>query len=83
MKPFVATLPDRVLAHLKLLEGDSGGFAVDRPSTVCRPRRAHTGNGRDEEYVVCALLHDIGDTLGPRNLRCPRSSRCCGGSLPT
>jgi predicted HD phosphohydrolase len=20
--------------------------------------------GRDEEYVVCALLHDIGDTLG-------------------
>jgi predicted HD phosphohydrolase len=21
----------------------------------------------DEEYVVCALLHDIGDTLGPRN----------------
>jgi predicted HD phosphohydrolase len=23
--------------------------------------------GRDEEYVVCALLHDIGDTLGPHN----------------
>src|SRR6056297_1129814 len=24
-------------------------------------------DGRDEEYVVCALLHDIGDTLGSYN----------------
>ena len=24
-------------------------------------------DGRDEEYVVCALLHDIGDTLGSLN----------------
>jgi predicted HD phosphohydrolase len=24
-------------------------------------------DGRDEEYVVCALLHDIGDTLGAFN----------------
>ena len=24
-------------------------------------------DGRDEEYVVCALLHDIGDTLGSFN----------------
>ena len=23
--------------------------------------------GRDDEYVVCALLHDIGDTLGTMN----------------
>ena len=28
--------------------------------------RAHR-DGRDEEYVVCALLHDIGDTLGAYN----------------
>jgi predicted HD phosphohydrolase len=24
-------------------------------------------DGRDEEYIVCALLHDIGDTLAPSN----------------
>ena len=24
-------------------------------------------DGKDDEYVVCALLHDIGDTLGPTN----------------
>jgi predicted HD phosphohydrolase len=28
--------------------------------------RAHR-DGQDEEYVVCALLHDIGDTLGCYN----------------
>ena len=24
-------------------------------------------DGRDDEYVMCALLHDIGDTLAPNN----------------
>ena len=27
---FSKTLPDRVMAHLKMLQGDFGGFAVDR-----------------------------------------------------
>ena len=27
---FTQTLPDRVMAHLKLLDGDYGGFPVDR-----------------------------------------------------
>jgi len=30
------------------------------------PERA-LRDGRDEEYVVCALLHDIGESLGPFN----------------
>lgn len=60
-------LPDRVLAHLKLLDGDSGGFAVDRLEHCLQTAtRAHR-DGRDEEYVVCALLHDIGDILGSHN----------------
>ena len=67
MKPFIQALPDRILAHLKLLAGDFGGFAVDRLEHCLQTAtRAHR-DGRDEEYVVCALLHDIGDTLGPRN----------------
>ena len=57
-------LPDRVLAHLKLLDGDFGGFNVDRlEHSLQTATRAHR-DGRNEEYVVCALLHDIGDTLG-------------------
>ena len=69
-KSFVAHgrgLADRVLDHLRLLDGDFGGFAVDRLThslqTATRAFRA----GEDEEYVVCALLHDIGDILGPYN----------------
>ena len=65
--PFAAALPDRVLAHLKLLEGDFGGFPVDRlEHSLQTATRAHRG-GESEAYVVMALLHDIGDTLGSYN----------------
>ena len=64
---FNRTLPDRVLSHLRLLAGDFGGYAVDRfEHSLQTATRAHR-DGRDEEYVVCALLHDIGDTLGSMN----------------
>ena len=64
---FAGGLADRVLAHLRLLEGDTGGFAVDRlEHSLQTATRAHRG-GEDDEYVVCALLHDIGDTLGSYN----------------
>lgn len=66
-QPFARELPDRILAHLKLLGGDSGGFAVDRlQHSLLTATLAHKG-GEDEEYVVCALLHDIGDMLGSWN----------------
>jgi predicted HD phosphohydrolase len=56
---------DRILDHLKLLDGDSGGFAVDRlEHSLQTASRAHRA-GQDEEYVVCALLHDLGDLLLP------------------
>jgi predicted HD phosphohydrolase len=60
-------LVDRVLAHLKLLEGDCGGFAVDRLTHSLQSATLAHRDGMDEEYVVCALLHDIGDTLGSHN----------------
>jgi predicted HD phosphohydrolase len=64
---FSKGLPDRLLAHLQLLRGDCGGFAVDRlEHSLQTATRAHR-DGRDEEYVVCALIHDIGDILGPSN----------------
>jgi predicted HD phosphohydrolase len=64
---FAEKLPDRLIAHLKLLQGDYGGFPVDRLEHCLQTAtRAHQA-GRDEEYVACALLHDIGDTLGPHN----------------
>jgi predicted HD phosphohydrolase len=64
---FSKQLPDRVLKHLKLLDGDYGGFPVDRLQHSLQTATRAWRDGRDEEYVVCALLHDIGDTLGSFN----------------
>jgi predicted HD phosphohydrolase len=66
-RQYAQALPDRVLTHLKLLEGDYGGFPVDRYSHCLQTATFALRDGRDEEYVICALLHDIGDTLGSYN----------------
>lgn len=64
---FANGLADRVLKHLQLLDGDFGGFPIDRLThSLQTATRAHR-DGRPETYVVMALLHDIGDTLGTFN----------------
>ena len=60
---FAAELPDRILEHLSILKGDTGGFAVDRFTHCLQTATRAYRDGRDEEYVVCALLHDIGLSL--------------------
>ena len=67
VKDFSRGLPARVVSHLELLRGDCGGFPVDRLEHCLQTATRAYRDGRDEEYVVCALLHDIGDTLGPTN----------------
>ncbi len=58
---------DRLITALKDLGDDEGGFAVNRlEHSLQTATRAHR-DGRDEEYVVCALMHDIGDLMGPAN----------------
>jgi predicted HD phosphohydrolase len=64
---FFSDLTQRVISHLKLLHGGYGGFAVDRLEHSLQTASRAYRDGRDEEYVVCALLHDIGDTLAPAN----------------
>ena len=64
---FAQGLPARVIKHLRILEGDYGGFPIDRYSHSLQTATRALRDGRDEEYVVCALLHDIGDTLGTMN----------------
>jgi predicted HD phosphohydrolase len=66
-RTFNQGLAARVLAHFQLLDGDFGGFAVDRLTHSLQSASLAHRDGMDEEYVVCALLHDIGDTLGSHN----------------
>ena len=64
---FAAGAADRVLAQLRGLADSLSGYRVDRleHSLQCATR-AHY-DGADEELVVAALLHDIGDLLSPHN----------------
>ena len=43
---------------------DKGGTFVDRYDHALQAGTRALRDGRDEEYVACALLHDIGDVLG-------------------
>ena len=66
-KGFMKGLPDKILAHMELLGGDYGGFPIDRLQHSLQTAHLAAEAGEDEEFIVCALLHDIGDTLGPVN----------------
>lgn len=65
--PFAQNGGRRILEHLKLLDGDFGGFPVDRLTHCLQTATRAYRDGRDEPYVVMALIHDIGDTLGASN----------------
>jgi predicted HD phosphohydrolase len=58
---------DNALHLLRLLASDHGGFPVTRLEHSLQTATRAERDGRDAEYVVCALLHDIGDTLAPFN----------------
>lgn len=62
----LARFPDRVLGWLQVLEESSGYHVTRLDHSLQAATRAHRA-GEDEEMVVCALLHDIGDYLAPAN----------------
>lgn len=64
-KPFLAALPDRLLAALEGLRSSLAGYQVSRYDHSLQSATRALRDGRDEEYVVAALLHDIGDELAP------------------
>jgi predicted HD phosphohydrolase len=56
---------DRVIGLLRDLKTDHGGFPVDRLEHSLQTATRAEKAGKDDEYVFCALIHDIGDTLSP------------------
>ena len=66
-EPLVKRLPDEVIGMLNRLAGDKIGYKVDRYEHSLQTASRAFRDGADEETVVCALLHDIGDTLAPEN----------------
>lgn len=64
---FASSTADRVLEQLRGLAGSLGGYKVDRLEHSLQSATRAYRDGADEELVVAALLHDIGDLLAPHN----------------
>ncbi len=62
---YVAKLPDRLLDAVAALEHSFGGYQVSRFEHSLQSATRALRDGRSEEYVAAALLHDIGDELAP------------------
>jgi len=58
--------PDRVLRWLRDLDVDSP-YQVSRLQHSLQTATRAERDGADDETIVCALLHDIGDVLAPAN----------------
>ena len=62
-----AGVADRVLEQLRALKNSFGGYKIDRLEHSLQSATRAYRDGADEETVVAALLHDIGDLLAPHN----------------
>ena len=58
---------DRVLEQLLRLKDSLSGYKIDRLQHSLQVATRAYRDGADEEMVVAALLHDIGDLLAPHN----------------
>jgi predicted HD phosphohydrolase len=61
------TMVDNVLALLRQMRGPKIGYKIDRYEHSLQTATRAEREGADEETVVCALLHDIGDVVAPEN----------------
>jgi len=62
-----AGLADRVLAALEVLDGSLGGYRISRLEHSLQTATRARLDGASIEWVVAALVHDIGDELAPFN----------------
>lgn len=64
---YTAALPDRILEALRGLDQSLGGYRVTRLEHSLQTATRAQDDGADQEMVLGALLHDLGDVLAPAN----------------
>ena len=60
-------LADRVLGYFRAQGATFTGYAIDRQQHALQAATRALRDGADDELVVAALLHDLGDALAPHN----------------
>ena len=66
-QPFMAATPERLLAFMECLHYTFPGGQIDRYAHSLQTATRAEDAGECEEIIVAGLLHDIGDSLAPRN----------------
>lgn len=65
---YVAMTADRILAQLSLQSDDTiNGYKISRLQHGLQSAARAEADGADIDWVVAALIHDIGDGLSPQN----------------
>ena len=64
---YVKDTSKRVIKVLKSLDSSLGGYQVSRLEHSLQTASRAKRQGADEEMIVAALLHDIGDEIAPLN----------------
>jgi predicted HD phosphohydrolase len=64
---YIEGLPDRILGALRALDDTLSGYQVTRLEHSLQSATRAEADGADEEMVLAALLHDLGDDLAPEN----------------
>lgn len=64
---YAAGTADRLLNQLRALDGGLSGYKVSRLVHSLQSAARAEADGADTDWIVAALLHDIGDELAPHN----------------
>ncbi|MFI4868623.1 MAG: HD domain-containing protein [Steroidobacterales bacterium] len=64
---YAVGLPDRVLGALRRLDHSLEGYPVSRLGHSLQAATRALSDGADDELVLAALIHDVGDELAPYN----------------
>src|SRR5207244_6379474 len=66
-KAYEAGLPDRILEAMRKLDHGLEGYPVTRLEHSLQTATRALQDGADDELIVAALIHDVGDELAPYN----------------
>lgn len=64
---FARALPSRILSALEGLRNSLAGYKIDRLEHSLQTATRAQRDGADIDWIVSALVHDLGDDLAPLN----------------
>lgn len=64
---FCHALPDRIMDALENLRNSLSGYKIDRLEHSLQTATRAERDGADIDWIVSALIHDLGDDLAPLN----------------